>query len=131
MKGPVAIAFTMIMLIPFLLVIPDFAIYGIQSHQASEVASDITKEAEMRGGVTPSLKQYAETRLDETGLKQNGFTVSYDVQGRTEGTVTHSQQFKVTVKGQYQFKAFNFLNTGAMSLAIEKPETGSSKVWKR
>lgn len=131
MKGTVVTGFAILMLLPFLMFIPDLAIYGIQSNTASEVASDITREAEMRGGVTPALKQYADKRLDETGLKDNGFTVSYDVQGSTSGKANYSEEFEVTVKGQYRFMAFNFLNTGAMTLSIEKPETGTSKVWKR
>lgn len=131
MKGSVAMGFSIVLLIPFLMFIPDLAIYGIQSNTASEVASDITSEAEMRGGVTPALKQYADKRLDETGLKDNGFTVSYDVKGSTSGQANYSEEFEVTVKGKYHFVAFNFLNSGGVSLDIVKPETGTSKVWKR
>lgn len=131
MKGVVAMGFSILLIIPFLMFIPDLAIYGIQSNTASEVASDITNEAEMRGGVTPSLKQYAEKRLDETGLKDNGFTVSYDVRGNTSGQANYLEEFEITVKGEYHFVAFNFLNSGGVSIDIEKPETGTSKVWKR
>lgn len=131
MKGIVGTAFALLMLIPFIIFIPDLAIYGVQSHQASVVAADITREAEMRGGVTPSLKQYAETRLDETGLKQNGYSVTYNVQGRPDGLADHLGQIQVTVNGEYRFKAFNFLNTGAMTLSVQKRETGTSQVWKR
>lgn len=131
MNGSVATGFMIVLLIPFLLFIPDLAIYGIQSNTAAEVASDITREAEMRGGVTPDLKDYANKRLEETGLKDNGYTVSYDVRSRPDGLMTQKERFTVTVSGSYSLRAFNFLNTGAFTMDVVKPVTGSSKVWRR
>lgn len=131
MKGSVTMGFLIVLMIPFILFIPDLAIYGIQSNTASEVVSDITKEAEMRGGVTPELKNYAEKRLDESGLKQNGYTISYNVAGQTGGMLQKTQRFDVTVSGKYRLKSFNFLNTGSLSIDVIKSETGSSKVWIR
>ena len=127
MKGSIGTLFALMVLIPITVLLIDLAIYGVQSIQASNVASDITSEAERRGGITPGLQAYAEKRLDETGLKQNGYTVSYN----TIGKVNRGQEFEITVEGQYAFKAINFLNTGPPKLAVNKQETGVSEIWLR
>ncbi|MDT0193731.1 DUF4320 family protein [Exiguobacterium sp. BG5(2022)] len=132
MKGTVALAFGIIILIPFIMFIPDLAIYGIQSHKASVVAADITKEAEMRGGVTSDLKNYAQERLDETGLSDNGYQVSYRVEGvGSEGKTQYRGKISVRVEGEYQFKTFNFLNTGSPTLKVVQQQSGTSQLWLR
>lgn len=129
MKGQVGTLFGMLILIPLIVLVPELIVYGVQTQKVSTIASNITREAERQGGVQQTVRNYADTQLEDNGLSQKGFKVSYN---RT-GTINAGEKIEVTVKGTYEFGMFNFLGTGLGSAKIDilQKETGYSQVWER
>lgn len=129
MKGHVEVAFFMIIAFVFVVFIPDLVVYGTLSYKANSVVEQTTKEAEMQGGVTTEVQTQFQSFLEDYGLDDKGFTVSYD----KTGEIQHRGRFEVALQGQYTFRALNFLGTGVgnFSLPITAVDSGVSEVWYR
>lgn len=129
LKGHVGFAFVLLMLIPFLLFIPELIVYGVQTDKANALAEQTTKQAELLGGITPEVQQRFNEALEEYKLDPEIFSVSYS----NNGAVQRNGKFVVQVQGQYTFRTFNVLGTGLgnFSLPITATDSGVSEVWIR
>lgn len=129
MRSPVGFAFILMLLLPIMVFIPDLIVYGTWNYKANAVVEQVTKEAEMVGGITPEVESRMQQSLKEYGLEGKGFTATYD---RT-GLVEHRGRFVVELKGKYTFKGFNIMGSkiGHFSLPITSIDSGMSEVWIR
>jgi len=129
MKGTIGTAFGLLLTIPILIFMAKLMVYGVQVSKVSTIATNITREAERQGGVSPSVIAYANSQLENGALDNKGFKVQYN---RT-GLVDKGGKIEVTVSGIYEMDFLNFLGTGAgtMKMNIIQKETGYSEVWLR
>ncbi len=129
MNNYVSYGFIILLLLPFILFVPELTIYGVQSVKANNVIEDVTKYAEMSGGITPEVETMYTNRLIEIGLDPNNFSISYSKKGRLQ----HQEKFTVQLKGSFTFKTFNVLGTGIgnFKAPISAIDSGISEVWIR
>ncbi len=129
MRATVGVAFSLLLLIPIIVFIPDLIVYGTWNYKANAVVEQVTKEAEMVGGITPEVESRMQKSLKDFGLENKGFKATYDRTGQVE----HRGRFTVTLKGEYTFKGFNLMGTGIgyFSLPVTSIDSGMSEVWIR
>lgn len=129
MKNYTSYAYILFMLMPILMFIPDLVIYGTLASKSNSLVEQVTKEAEMVGGLTVFVDNRYEDALSQYGLENKGFTVDYS---RT-GEIEHKGKFVVQVRGTHTFKTFNFLGSGLghFTVPITATDSGISEVWIR
>lgn len=129
MRGPIGLAFFLLMTFSILVFIPDLIVYGTLNYKANAVVQNTTKEAEMQGGITQSVQDKYQEYLTKYGLDNKGFTISYS----STGLLQQKEHFSIELKGEYTFKAFNLLGTGIgnFTLPISSYDSGISQVWLR
>lgn len=128
MRGAVGMAFFLLMSMSIMVFVPDLIVYGTWAYKANAVVEQVTKEGEMKGGITPDVQSFQRQMERDYNLDGKGFTVTYS----TESTVHYREKFVVEYEGAYTFRAFNLLGTGigTFTLPIHAKDTGLSEVWK-
>ncbi|MED5094548.1 DUF4320 family protein [Bacillus safensis] len=129
MRGVVGWAFFFLMSMSIIVFIPDLIVYGTIQYKAQTVVAKTTKEAEMQGGITPAVEQKYKELMEQYGLQDKGLKISYDKTGQKQfGDVV-----QMKLDGEYTFKSFNLLGTGAgqFNLPINTSDQGRSEVWYR
>lgn len=129
MRGHVGLAFSLLMLMVFLVFVPDLIVYGTLQSKANAVAEQITREGEIEGGVVSSVENRTQKILEDYGVDNKNFKVTYS----KTGTLQQRNRFTVTVTSEYTFRSFNLLGTGLgqFTLPIEAKDSGRSEVWYR
>ncbi|MDI3236415.1 DUF4320 family protein [Exiguobacterium antarcticum] len=129
MKGTIGTFFGLMIMIPIIIFVGKFMVYGVQVHKVTTIATNITREAERQGGISPTVTAYANSQLENAALLDKGFKVQFN----QTGLVDKGGKIEVTVSGKYDMDLFNFLGTGAGSIQMNiiKRETGYSEVWLR
>lgn len=129
MRGHIGLAFSLLLFFPVIVMVPDLIIYGTWAYKSNSIVEQVTKEAEMLGGITPEVENRFNEALADYGLTDKGFTIEYD---RT-GQLQYRDRFTVQLKADYTFTAFNLLGTGVgkFTLPITATDSGISEVWIR
>lgn len=129
MRGAVGLAFFLMLSMVIMVFIPDLIVYGTLSYKANAVVEQTTKEAEMQGGITTSVKSFHQQIVEDYGMDDKGFNVVYS----NNGPVQHRGRFTVEYNGEYTFRSFNLLGTGIgqFTLPITAKDSGISEVWQR
>lgn len=129
MKGTIGTFFGLMVMIPIIIFVAKFMVYGVQVHKVTTIATNITREAERQGGVSPTVIAYANSQLENAALLDKGYKVNFN---RT-GLIDKGEKIEVTVTGKYEMDLLNFLGTGAgtIRMDITQKETGYSEVWLR
>lgn len=93
------------------MILPDFMIYANLSVKAHHVATNVIEVAEKAGGFDYSegttsvdLNPYIESELKRYNLNVDHWKVDY-----TPGKVDYNHPLQISLKGQYNFKAFNMI----------------------
>ena len=117
------------MVLPFVLFIPELAIYGVQTNKANNLAAAVAKEAEVQGGITPEVLAFYDKKLNDYGLDPDILKLTYS----STGQLQQKQKFALEVNGYFQSKTFNLLGTGVgnFKMPIYAAECGASEVWVR
>ncbi|MEK5105045.1 DUF4320 family protein [Cytobacillus sp. FSL M8-0252] len=129
MRGAIGYGFFLMMSMVIMVFIPDLIVYGTLNYKANAITAQVTKEAEMQGGITNSVKS-SYTRIEnELGMNNKGFNISYE----NEGEIQQGGRFAIEYKGEYTFKAINLLGSGVgqFTLPISAKKSGISEVWQR
>ncbi|MEQ2529120.1 DUF4320 family protein [Bacillaceae bacterium CLA-AA-H227] len=129
MRGAVGIAFFLLISFSIMVFIPDIIVYGTWTYKANSIVEKVTKEAEIQGGVTPSVEAHYNQIIKDYGMEDKGFTVKYSQKGQ----IQHQGRFTVEFEGAYTFRSFNLLGTGIgnFTLPIKANDSGRSEVWYR
>lgn len=129
MKGYISFAFFLLLALPLVVLVPDLIVYGTLNYKASSVVAQVTKEAEMMGGITTPVQDRADELIEQYGLDGQNMNLSYS----STGKVNYRGRFSVELSGSYTFKSFNLLGTGIgeFTLPIKQGDTGFSEVWVR
>ncbi|WP_121616777.1 DUF4320 family protein [Virgibacillus halodenitrificans] len=95
----------------FVLLVPEFLMYGNLTVKANAIATDTVQLAEKVGGfeyaedgASVNLGDYIEEQFERNNLNPEVWSYEY-----TEGKVDYNQPMQVVVRGQYNFGSFFML----------------------
>lgn len=95
----------------FMLLVPEFLMYGNVAVKANAIATDTVQLAEKVGGfeysdedASVNLGSYIEEQFERNNLNPDVWSYEY-----TEGKVDYNQPMQVVVRGHYNFGSFYML----------------------
>lgn len=95
----------------FVLLVPEFLMYGNMTVKANSIATNTVQLAEKvggfeysEGGASVNLGDYIEEQFERNNLNTEVWSYEY-----TEGRVDYNQPMQVVIRGQYNFGSFFML----------------------
>lgn len=121
----------------FVILVPEFIMYGNLQVKAQQIATSTVQVAEQVGGFEYShgstdvnLGDYIEEQLEFNNLNKDAWSYEY-----TEGRVDYNQPLTISVRGQYTFQIFDILGVSDWGFPTTVPvvasKTGVGQVYFR
>lgn len=95
----------------FVLLVPDFLMYGNMTVKANSIATEVVQLAEKVGGfeysdedASVNLGEFIEEQFEKNNLNPDVWSYEY-----TEGKVDYNQPMQVVIRGQFNFGSFYLL----------------------